>query len=88
VAGGNPDIISLDAFKEIYLSSGGTPRLMNTICDTSLVYGYAEQASVITDEIVKEVVRDKSKGNILPLEHLKKDMAEKSQGTKHVSIGS
>ena len=88
VAGGNPDIISLDAFKEIYLSSGGTPRLMNTICDTSLVYGYAEQASVVTDEIVKEVVRDKSKGNILPLEHLKKDMAEKSQGTKHVSIGS
>jgi putative secretion ATPase (PEP-CTERM system associated) len=88
VAGGNPGIISLDAFKEIYLSSGGTPRLMNTICDTSLVYGYAEQASVVTGEIVKEVVRDKSKGNILPLEYSKKDMAEKSQGTKHVSIGS
>ena len=88
VAGGTPDIIGLDAFKEIYLSSGGTPRLMNTICDTSLVYGYAEQASVVTGEIVKEVVRDKSKGNILPLEHLKKDIAEKSQGTKHVSIGS
>jgi putative secretion ATPase (PEP-CTERM system associated) len=88
VAGGNPDIISLDAFKEIYLSSGGTPRLMNTICDTSLVYGYAEQASVVTGEIVKEVVRDKSKGNILPLEYSKKDMEERSQGTKHVRIGS
>ncbi len=88
VAGGNPDIISLDAFKSIYLSSGGTPRLMNTICDTSLVYGYAEQASVITDEIVKEVVRDKRKGNILPLEYLKKDIAEKSQEARHVSIGS
>jgi putative secretion ATPase (PEP-CTERM system associated) len=88
VAGGNPGIISLDAFKEIYLSSGGTPRLMNTICDTSLVYGYAEQASVVTGEIVKEVVRDKSKGNILPLEYSKKDMEERSQGTKHVRIGS
>ena len=61
---------------------------MNTICDTSLVYGYAEQASVVTGEIVKEVVRDKSKGNILPLEYSKKDMEERSQGTKHVRIGS
>ena len=87
VAGGNPEIIGLDAFKEIYLSSGGTPRLMNTICDTSLVYGYAEQAKVITAEIVQEVVRDKSKGNILPLEHVKKDAGDRSQGIKHVSIG-
>ncbi len=88
VAGGNPKIIGLDAFKEIYLSSGGTPRLMNTICDTALVYGYAEQADIITPEIIKEVVRDKSKGNILPLEHTKKDIADRSQGIKHVSIGS
>ena len=87
VAGGNPEVIGLDAFKEIYLSSGGTPRLMNTICDTSLVYGYAEQAKVITAEIVQEVVRDKNKGNILPLEHVKKDAADRSQGITHVSIG-
>jgi len=88
VAGGSPEIIGLDAFKEIYLSSAGTPRLINTICDTSLVYGYAEQAKVITPEIVKEVVRDKSKGNILPLEHTKNEVADRSQGIKHVSIGS
>ena len=88
IAGGNPDIIALDAFREVYLSSGGTPRLMNTICDTALVYGYAEQVKVITSEIVKEVVRDKSKGNVLPLEHLKEnDTGNVSQGIRHVSIG-
>ena len=87
VAGGNPEIISLNAFKEIYMCSIGTPRLINTICDTALVYGYAEQAKVISPEIVKEVIEDKSKGNILPLEHSKADAAER-QGTRHVSIGS
>jgi hypothetical protein len=60
---------------------------MNTICDTALVYGYAEQAKIITPEIVKEVVRDKTKGDILPLVQVKKEKAEISQGIKHVNIG-
>ncbi len=67
VAGGRSDLFDIEAIREIYVNSNGVPRLINTICDTALVYGYAEQATTIQKEIIDEVVRDKSEGHILPL---------------------
>jgi type II secretory pathway predicted ATPase ExeA len=66
VAGGNPDIFDAAACEVVYLHSGGTPRLINLLCDTALVYGYAEQAAQIHAPIVNDVVREKLKGGIFP----------------------
>lgn len=66
VAGGDPDIFDTAASEAVYRHSGGTPRLINQICDTALVFGYAEQAAQIHAALVNDVVQEKLKGGIFP----------------------
>ena len=47
-----------DAVKTIHRYSRGFPRLINTICENSLITGYAQQLSVITAEVVSGVAND------------------------------
>ncbi len=62
-AGGSPSVFSGDACDAVYrYSKRGIPRLINLLCDTALVYGYAAQEKTISEEIVTEVVRDKTEG--------------------------
>ena len=49
-----------DACDVIYYAARGVPRLINVLCDTALVYGYADGAKKITAEIAREVVEDKA----------------------------
>ena len=88
IAGGDENLFDIEAVKEIYEASKGVPRLTNTICDTALVYGYAEQAKTIGPTIIKEVVRDKNEGLILPLQNdaAPSFLHSTSQPT-HISIG-
>lgn len=87
VVDGDPDIFDLPAFKLIFEHSGGIPRLMNTICDTAFVYGYAEQAEKIGEDILREVIKDKSKGKILPLVNTSLMTENKtSDGIRHISL--
>ncbi len=67
VAGGNEDIFEMDACKIIWKYSGGIPRLINTICDTALVYAYAEQLRHISRKLAAEVIVEKQKGGIFPM---------------------
>ena len=67
-AGGEPDIFETDACRLIAHCSRGIPRLINSVCDLALVYGFAEQRSRIDISIVHDVVRDKLQGAIVPLE--------------------
>ena len=87
VVGGDPDVIDLLAFKSIFEHSNGIPRLINTICDTAFVYGFAEQAERITKPIVDEVIEDKSKGRILPLAHSQQTKTYAGKGIRHISLG-
>ena len=66
VAGGAPGLFGKDACEEVHDYSRGVPRLINILCDTALVYGYAAQRRRITTAIVREVVRDKSRGGLFP----------------------
>jgi len=47
-----------DAVKTIHRYSRGFPRLINTICENSLITGYAQQLSVITADVVFGVAND------------------------------
>jgi general secretion pathway protein A len=67
VAGGKPGLISFEACERVHSSTGGVPRLINQVCDTALVYGFAEQRNPIDPEIIELVLRDRGEGGLLPL---------------------
>ncbi len=67
VAGGDSNLFSEDACAAIYRYSGGVPRLINLLCDTALVYAYAEQSQSIDSPLVDAVAQDKRKGGVLPI---------------------
>ena len=41
-AGGRQELFTEEAYRSVYDHSSGIPRLINVLCDTALVYGYAE----------------------------------------------
>ena len=67
IAGGNPDIFDDAACQAVFYHSGGIPRLVNLLCDTALVYGYAEQAPCLGAKLIEDVARDKLQNRIVPL---------------------
>jgi len=64
VAGGSPELFSAEAVALIFEASGGVPRLVNTLCDTAMVYGYARQSPSIDRALMEKVVRDKSRSGL------------------------
>lgn len=67
LAGGDPSLFETKACAAVYYYSGGIPRLINVLCDTALVYGFAEQKRRIDANVICEVVRDKARGGIFPV---------------------
>jgi general secretion pathway protein A len=65
VAGGNENLFALTAFATVYYHSGGIPRVINTICDMALVYGYADEAPKIRKEIILDAIRDRKVGGLV-----------------------
>jgi len=60
VAGGDETLFDEDGVYElIWKSTNGVPRLINLVCDTALLFGFAEQTKVISREIVEDVIKDK-----------------------------
>jgi general secretion pathway protein A len=44
--------------KKVHQFSTGIPRLINTICENSLIVAYAKQNTVVTPEMIDEVAKD------------------------------
>lgn len=65
VAGGDDNLFKQTAFATVYYHSGGIPRVINTICDMALVYGFADEASRISKEIVLDAIRDRKVGGLV-----------------------
>jgi len=65
VAGGDKDLFKQTAYATVYYHSGGIPRVINTICDMALVYGYADEAPRISKEIVLDAIRDRKVGGLV-----------------------
>lgn len=62
VAGGSDEIFQRDAIEIIHRLAGGIPRLMNQLCDLSLVYAYAERQQRVSAALVSKVLQDRSAG--------------------------
>lgn len=57
-AGVARNIITRQAVDEIYTYSEGLPRLINNICDRSLMVGFISKARIVDSRVVKEAIRD------------------------------
>lgn len=66
IAGGCPELIHADAVDLAWSRSGGVPRLMNQLCDTALVYGFADQRDHVDLATMAHVLEDRVAGGIFP----------------------
>lgn len=61
IAGADPNsnpIFPIESIATIYDYSQGLPRLINTICENSLIAAYAKQSKIVKPEIIDGVARD------------------------------
>ena len=58
IAGTTDALFTEKAIKEIYINSGGMPRLINILCDNALLNGYALDKKVVDEKLVTEVADD------------------------------
>lgn len=63
-SGGNPEIFSDKACDVVYCLSGGVPRLINTLCDYALVYGFARGLNKIGFNAVLESAKGRRLGGV------------------------
>lgn len=66
VAGGSPDLFTAEAVCRVHQAGGGTPRVINILCDNALLYGFAEKRTDIDAELIAQVLQDRA-DSILPL---------------------
>jgi len=79
VAGAQKDVFTPAACERIHNYSGGTPRLINLLCETVLVYGFADQNEMIDVDLVDEMVLERMKDSVVPI--VNRDIA-KQDNTK------
>ena len=60
----NLDIFQEDAIELIYQHSLGIPRIINVLCDTALVYGYADGIKIIDKSLIETVIKEREESGI------------------------
>jgi len=53
------DIFTREALDALYKYSGGTPRLINLLCDSALLSGYVLETRSITKKIMHDVIKER-----------------------------
>jgi general secretion pathway protein A len=67
VAGAEREVFTDAAMEIVHRHTRGIPRLINHLCDLSLVYGYADSMSTLDATVIELVLRDRAKGLALPI---------------------
>lgn len=52
------DIFTSDAYDPLYRYTGGTPRLINSLCDTALICAYADGLKQVDGTVVRTAVQE------------------------------
>lgn len=60
------DLFDDEALALAHEASRGIPRLLNQLCDTALVYAYAEEALTIDGALMRDVITDRCEGGLFP----------------------
>jgi len=77
VAGGDPNLFTDAACCAVFFYAHGVPRLINVLCDLSLVFAYAEEQRVIDLDTVIDVAAARSLTGLGPF---RTDPEDKSRG--------
>jgi type II secretory pathway predicted ATPase ExeA len=67
VAGGSDALFQPEAIDMVYARTNGVPRLLNQLCDFTLVYAFAEGRSSIDADLISQVVRDRNNAQTMPV---------------------
>lgn len=70
IAGADPNtsaLFSPQAMAKVHRYSQGLPRLINTICENSLISAYATRASAVSPEIVEQVAKEFRLDGLFPV---------------------
>lgn len=73
LVGGAPELFSDEACAAVYFFTGGVPRLINLLCDQSMVYGFSEDQESITPEVIAEVALDRAGAGLSPFRAVEAD---------------
>lgn len=57
-AGGTGQEFTPEACARIYTETGGTPRLINQLCDLAMLYAWSAEYKVVTTELIQEIMDD------------------------------
>jgi general secretion pathway protein A len=68
--GSKRPLFTEEACALIAKASGGIPRMINVLCDTALVYGFAGDSMVVGQDIVRQVIADKQQHSMFPFKSL------------------
>ena len=66
IAGGKTELFDPMACGAVHFQTKGVPRLINSLCDAALVYGFAEDREQIDMETIFDVVEDKNRASLSP----------------------
>jgi type II secretory pathway predicted ATPase ExeA len=83
-AGAQKDVFTPAACERIYNYSGGTPRLINLLCETVLVYGFADQREMIDVDLVDEMVLERMKDSVVPIVNRDISSQDNSEASKEL----
>ena len=70
IAGRDDPLFTLGACGLIFIASKGVPRVINMLCDTALVYAFAEALPKVYENVVEQVFADKEEFGALGLDSL------------------
>ena len=58
------EIFTAKAMDEIHKASAGIPRMINRVCEKSLMYAFQQQKRLVDDYMVKYVVEHEMLGTV------------------------
>ncbi|HTU65473.1 MAG TPA: AAA family ATPase [Steroidobacteraceae bacterium] len=64
VAGGEAELFAVDAVDLVHAHADGVPRVINQLCESALVYAFADQRAVVDAGIVRQVIDDRRGGGL------------------------
>ena len=79
---GSPEMFfTAGAVDAVMRGSHGIPRLINRICESALVYGFASNSEKITSAIVNHVVADQRKAGLLVMDRQSDSLGDMAHST-------
>jgi type II secretory pathway predicted ATPase ExeA len=86
IVGGSTDIFDDTACAAVHFFTGGVPRLINLLCDHSLMYAFAEDNKRVKFQTIVEVVLDRDNAGLSAFRNVVKGKTEHELLSKFIAI--